>query len=304
MRTGHDGRPMASTLPLCRQMQHGSQIWIAVSIPRLATVTGAQDILTILRPKPTASCGLRMEGTFCSSRTFIRSATGRRKLRRCCNAKKVEDEEKNSKVKALIFTHLLYRHWNAYKEGKRTHLFVVSRSTGVPRTDFVGAAAPERAPQSPASKLPAGAHLVLPDSQSSMRAPGHAAGGSGCPPIARDLTPGDYDAPVFSLGGQDDYAFSPDGQEICYASNHDPVPAISTNNDLFTVPVNFPADATSKEILAATKDITADNKAADNTPLYSPDGKYIAYRAQLVRDTRATAGDSCCTTGRRTRRKP
>src|SRR5207253_5024135 len=36
--------------------------------------------------------------------------------------------------------------------------------------------------------------------------------------IAHDLTPGDYDTPVFSLGGQDDYAFSPDGQEICYRS--------------------------------------------------------------------------------------
>jgi dipeptidyl aminopeptidase/acylaminoacyl peptidase len=46
------------------------------------------------------------------------------------------------------------------------------------------------------------------------------------------------------------------------------------------VPANFPADATSKQVLAATKDITAENKAADNTPLYSPDGKYIAYRAQ------------------------
>src|SRR5262249_12451392 len=98
--------------------------------------------------------------------------------------------------------------------------------------------------------------------------------------VARDLTPGDYDAPVFSLGGQDDYAFSPDGKELCYASNHDAMPAASTNNDLFTVPVNFPADATSKDVLAATKDITAENKAADNTPLYSPDGKYIAYRAQ------------------------
>ena len=97
---------------------------------------------------------------------------------------------------------------------------------------------------------------------------------------ARDLTPGDYDAPVFSLQGQDDYAFSPDGQEICYASNHDPEPAISTNSDLFTAPVNFPEGATSKDVLAATKDITAENKAADNTPLYSPDGKYIAYRAQ------------------------
>src|SRR5205814_1539476 len=123
------------------------------------------------------------------------------------------------------------------------------------------------------------------------RAPLDRTAEGGCPhAIPRDLTLGDYDAPVFSLGGQDDYAFSPDGKEICYASNHDPEPAISTNNDLFTVPVNVnsgsggtgvsPVQATPAQILAATKDITADNKAADNTPLYSPDGKYIAYRAQ------------------------
>ena len=56
--------------------------------------------------------------------------------------------------------------------------------------------------------------------------------------VPRDLTPGDYDAPVFSLGGQDNYAFSPDGQEICYTSNHDKVEATSTNNDLWIVPVN------------------------------------------------------------------
>src|SRR5207248_9429444 len=94
------------------------------------------------------------------------------------------------------------------------------------------------------------------------------------PAIPLNLTTGDYNAPVFSLGGQDDYAFSPDGKEICYASNHDPEPAISTNNDLFTVPVNVnsgsggtgvsPVQATPAQILAATKDITADNKAADN----------------------------------------
>ena len=86
----------------------------------------------------------------------------------------------------------------------------------------------------------------------------------------RDLTPGDYDAPVFSLGGQDNYAFSPDGQEICYASNHDKNPAASTNNDLWIVPVSG----------GPAKNITADNPASDSTPLYSPDGRYIAYRAQ------------------------
>jgi dipeptidyl aminopeptidase/acylaminoacyl peptidase len=93
------------------------------------------------------------------------------------------------------------------------------------------------------------------------------------------LTPGDYDAPVFSFG-QDDYVFSPDGQEICYTSNHDKNEAASTNNDLWIVPLNVAADASSAQVLAQTKNITADNPASDSKPLYSPDGKYIAYLAQ------------------------
>ena len=42
-----------------------------------------------------------------------------------CN-KQRDEEIKNSKVKAKIFTKLFYRHWNAYTEFKRSHLFVVS----------------------------------------------------------------------------------------------------------------------------------------------------------------------------------
>jgi dipeptidyl aminopeptidase/acylaminoacyl peptidase len=146
-----------------------------------------------------------------------------------CNAKML-DEANKSKVKAQIFTHLLYRHWNAYKEGKRSHIFVID------------------APPLVQPKAYAGRIAIRP----------------------RDLTPGDYDAPVFSLGGQDDYAFSPDGQEICYTSNHDMVEAKSTNNDLWIVPVSG----------GPAKNITADNPASDSSPLYSPDGRYIAYRAQ------------------------
>ncbi|PYV69349.1 MAG: S9 family peptidase [Acidobacteria bacterium] len=189
-----------------------------------------------------------------------------------CNAKKV-DEARNSKVKAQIFTHLLYRHWNAYKEGKQTHLFVIPVEGCA--TNHVGRGALTRAGElySPDAAQSAAGRVGAP-------APTRDEKGSGPCSVARDLTPGDYDAPVFSLGGQDNYAFSPDRQEICYASNHDREPAISTNNDLFTVPVRVGAGDSPAQVLAATKDITSENKAADNTPLYSPDGKYIAYRAQ------------------------
>jgi hypothetical protein len=45
-----------------------------------------------------------------------------------CNAKKSKDAEE-SKVKAIIFDRLLYRHWNAYKHGMRGHIFVVPAPT-------------------------------------------------------------------------------------------------------------------------------------------------------------------------------
>ena len=172
-----------------------------------------------------------------------------------CNAKRL-NEANTSKVKALIFDRLLYRHWNAYEEGKRTHLFVVcvASTCGCGSGGGIGSNSGPVKPQS--SSSPASCSIAL------------------------DLTPGDYDSPVFSLGGQDGYAFSPDGQEICYTSNHDKVEATSTNNDLWIVPVNAGTGDSPAQVLAKTKNITTDNPASDSTPLYSPDGKYIAYRAQ------------------------
>ena len=87
----------------------------------------------------------------------------------------------------------------------------------------------------------------------------------------RDLTPGAADVPPFSLGGPDDYAFSPDSKEVAFARKTDAVEAISTNSDLFLLDVTNPA--------AEPRKITA-NAAADGGPAYSPDGRYIAYRAQ------------------------
>ncbi|MBO0911687.1 MAG: S9 family peptidase [Acidobacteria bacterium] len=227
--------------------ENGSQIWIADFDGAAGAVTGKHR-LTALATEADGELWSPDGKNILFKSDVDPECDGTPAEETRCNQNKLE-ERKNSKVKALVFTHLLYRHWNAYKEGTRTHLLVID--------------VPESLCDQPGQKEAL-------------------TGGNACPVIGfpRDLTPGDYDAPVFSLGGQDDYAFSPDGREICYASNHDPEPAISTNNDLFTVPANFPADATSKDVLAATRDITRGNKAADNTPLYSPDGNYIAYRAQ------------------------
>jgi dipeptidyl aminopeptidase/acylaminoacyl peptidase len=44
--------------------------------------------------------------------------------------KRKDDAQKQSKVKAQIFTHLLYRHWNAFTGEKRSHLFLASAEDG------------------------------------------------------------------------------------------------------------------------------------------------------------------------------
>src|SRR5438552_1893702 len=168
-----------------------------------------------------------------------------------CN-KKRDEELKKSKVKAKIFSRLFYRHWNAFTEFKRSHLFVLSGDARADRsTDILSV---RQAGVSPA------------ESQTPGETPGVPTGKM---PVPRDLTPGDHDVPPFSLGGQDMYAISPDGQEVAYTSNIDEVESTSTNNEIFIVPISG----------GAPKKISS-SPGADTTPLYSPDGKYIAWRSQ------------------------
>jgi len=89
----------------------------------------------------------------------------------------------------------------------------------------------------------------------------------------RDLTPGaNFDVPPFNEGAPEAIAFSPDGKELCFTANTDKDEALSTNGDLFTVDVAGGGEP---------KRITT-NPGNDWGPAYSPDGKWIAYRAQFL----------------------
>jgi dipeptidyl aminopeptidase/acylaminoacyl peptidase len=226
----------------------GSQVWIADFDGSAGTVTGVQQLTSIATEASGELWSPDGKNILFTSDVYP-ECEFHDEDPAACNAAKLAEAEK-SRVKAQIFTHLLYRHWNAYKEGRRTHLLLVGVSACVEGT-----------------VRPTGAKVTF-----------------GCPALgALDLTPGDFDAPVFSLGGQDDYAFSPDGQEVCYTSNHDKNPAASTNNDLWIVPVSPQGTIEANRLVLVppqAKNITADNPASDSTPLYSPDGRYIAYRAQ------------------------
>lgn len=89
---------------------------------------------------------------------------------------------------------------------------------------------------------------------------------------ARDLVPAaDYDITPDERSGPGDINFSPDGTEICFTAITDKVEALSTNGDLFLVPV---AGGEAKRITT--------NPGFDGNPVYSPDGQFIAYHAQLT----------------------
>jgi dipeptidyl aminopeptidase/acylaminoacyl peptidase len=91
----------------------------------------------------------------------------------------------------------------------------------------------------------------------------------------RDLTPksvvGEHEVPTFSLGGPLGFAVSPEGKELAYVAKLDPVPAESTNNDIYVIPLVGPATPPRK---------ISTSPGSDDGPAYSPDGRWLAWRSQ------------------------
>jgi len=139
-----------------------------------------------------------------------------------CNEQK-DAQKENSRVKAGIFTELMYRHWNDWRGPKISHLFLFNLEN---------------------NKY----HDLRLNSK--------------------------FDTPPLALGSSNDYSFSPTGDEIAFVMNESDFLASSTNNDVYIIKL---ADVKDGEQVPYKK--ISLSKGNDNQPVYSPDGKYIAYRS-------------------------
>ncbi len=126
-----------------------------------------------------------------------------------------------AKATGRMYDKLFVRHWDAWSDGRRSHLFAM---------------------------------------------PMHGGG------EAKDLMPAmDADTPSKPFGGPEEIAFTPDGGGLVFAAKDvGREEAWSTDFDLYYAPFDGSA---------APRGLTEANKALDTAPVFSPDGKTLAYLA-------------------------
>ncbi len=124
-----------------------------------------------------------------------------------------------AKGSGRVYEQLFVRHWDTWKDGRRSHLFVLKTSGGEPVDVSAGLAA---------------------------------------------------DVPSKPFGGAEEFAFTPDGKGIVFtARDRGREEPWSTDFNLFYAPLDGSA---------RPRQLTS-NPAWDTQPVFSPDGKTLAYRA-------------------------
>ncbi|HPD47926.1 MAG TPA: S9 family peptidase [Anaerohalosphaeraceae bacterium] len=131
------------------------------------------------------------------------------------------DEIKERKASGRIYDRIFVRHWDTWKDGRRSHLFV---------RDLEGKTAVD---------------------------------------VMKDM---DADTPSKPFGGPEEMTFTPDGNGVVFTARDAAreLEAVSTNFDLYYAPVDGSA---------APVNLTQANRAWDTNPVFSPDGKTLAWLA-------------------------
>ncbi len=134
-----DGGPQFSpdghSLLFLSGREGGQQVWLADFDPATGGTSNAKKLTSISTEadnalwSPDGHSVVFTSDVYpdCPAITTADFATGNK-----CNADR-DAAAAASKVKAQIFTHLLYRHWNHFTGDKRSHLFLVSVESGAMR---------------------------------------------------------------------------------------------------------------------------------------------------------------------------
>jgi dipeptidyl aminopeptidase/acylaminoacyl peptidase len=138
-----------------------------------------------------------------------------------CTVKRLEEREK-SKTSGIIFDRLFIRHWDTWKDGRRSHVFVMPVGGGEPVDIMKGM---------------------------------------------------DADSPSKPFGGPEEITFTPDGRAVVFSARDvGDEEAWSTDFDLYLSPIDGSR---------APECLTEANEAWDTNPVFSPDGKTLAYLAMM-----------------------
>jgi dipeptidyl aminopeptidase/acylaminoacyl peptidase len=136
-----------------------------------------------------------------------------------CTTKRLEEQSKR-KASGRVYDKLFVRHWDTWKDGRRSHVFVVPVAGGAPVDVMKGM---------------------------------------------------DADSPSKPFGGPEELTFTPDGKSVVFtARDVGRQEAWSTDLDLFVAPADGKG---------APRKLTTANRATDTSPVFSPDGKTLAYLA-------------------------